>query len=347
MRLSRSSLRGLGTPPPRRLRPWWRRRIAILVIVALASLVAMVALRELLPPTGIGWAIYALHDNLWVPFWSLTWFRAGPWSLLWWVPLLVLVLLEALGLAQPLRALQVELLRRLCCSRFARGMLTVQQRLGWQNNHEGLLVAVVQSELARARHALRDAIAHRRPAPVRAATQLALLLAYLRAADPATQMLCLETTWLIDLSGSRTEAGALREQLEAIWPPEVTVQTRAVLEAAAPELLATLRSPATSAPVLAVATLAVSQEPGPMRPDELRDWFQLWAQLRHQAHAPQPQLGEAEALIDFEFWAARAERRCAATEVSPDRRGWLASLLPLVPVRRSLGEIAALGQDEV
>ena len=70
------------------------------------------------------------------------------------------------------------------------------------------------------------------------------------------------------------------------------------------------------------------------------------ARIRHDPQQDSRALSEAERLIDFEFWAARAEAGLLSRELGGDRSGWLAGLLPGVAMRRSMGELAAIGRDE-
>src|SRR5690625_1609719 len=80
-------------------------------------------------------------------------------------------------------------------------------------------------------------------------------------------------------------------------------------------------------------------------PERVRAWFDLWAQLARMPNAASSHLADAEAMIDFEFWAARAESALIAAAHLGDRGGWLAELLPDVRMSRPLGECEAAGYE--
>lgn len=351
-RMGRSGLLGLHLPAPERVRPWWGRRITVLMLLAAAALPVVVVAREMLLQEGLGWYLYALHDRVWLPLRSLFWTRAGIWSLLWWLPVLLLIVLavtEFLGLAQPLRRMQVAVLRWFLRSPFSQLLLSLQQRLGWRRGHEGLLVAVLESELAREEAALKTAAEAAEAGDTLALTRSVVQLAYLRAADPAAQLRCAEGLMLIGRFAGADDIAALRAKLRRIWPEEEGLRIEALLltDSAEPEpLFALLRNASGSAADLALATLAMARPQALSRADLVRSWFGEWARMRHDPQLNRSALADAERLIDFEFWAARAEAGLRARETLGDRSGWLAGLLPGVAMRRPMGELAAIGLDE-
>lgn len=353
MRLGRSHLLGLGEVTPLRLRPWGRRRIGALLVLALLAAPGVIVATRALPVDGVGWALYALHDALFVPLWSRFWVSAGIWSLLWWLPILLLICaatVEYLGLAQPFRRLQIAALRLFLRGPLARATLTGQQLLGWRHNREWLMVAVLETDLAQAEAQIRQALeAGLKETPTRRLARLSLQLAYLRAGEPLYQLRGAEHLALIEACEGEEPAARLRARMAQVWSPEIA-QRMADLGQAPPEalpgLLAGLRSARLTAPDLALVTLAMVRPQVLTRPDLVRAWFTEWAQLRH--HAARADLAEAERMIDFEFWAARAETALIAMEQAsdPGRGGWLSGLLPGVARRRAMGERAALGQGE-
>lgn len=350
--MGRSTLLGLNLPAPLRARPWWARRIAVLVLVSALALLAVMVAREVLPHEGPGWYLYALHDWLWLPLRALLWTRAGLWSLIWLVPaalLILLALVEFLGLAQPVRRMQVAVLRMFLRSRFSHLLLAVQQRLGWRRGHEGQLVAVLEGELARQETALKTACEAGEREDSFALTRSVVQLAYLRAADPAAQLRCAENLMLIARHADAEEVSHLRTKLRRIWPEEdgARIERLMMTDPAQPEPLFTLlQGGGDHGADLALATLAMARPAALLRADLVRAWFTEWAGMRHDPLRDNRTLLDAERLIDFEFWAARAEAGLCPREAGGDRAAWLGDLLPGVPMRRSMGELAAIGQGE-
>ncbi len=324
--------------------------MVILVLAAIALPVLAVATRAL-SKGGLGWYLYALHDQVWLPVWSTVWTRSGIWSLIWWVPLLGLagcVLAEFLGLGQPLRAMQVAVLRQSLRSPLSSMVLAAQQRLGWRRNYEGLLVAVLESELVAAETALRAAAETGGKAKPARAAQLVTQLAYLRATDPVRQVRCAEGLMLIGLFADANYVAQLRARLRRIWPEADGIRIAELLfiEPARPEpLFEMLRSPRSTASDLALATLAMARGEALVRADLVQAWFGEWARLRHDIVTAQGTMPEAERLIGFEFWAARAEAGIVRHHGAEGNATWLAALLPGVARQRPMGELAAIGRE--
>jgi hypothetical protein len=350
-RIARSTLRAIHSPAPKRARPWWTRRVMVALTLIAVALPVLAVATQFLSHSGPGWYLYALHDGGWLPFWSVVWVQARIWSLMWWVPLLALAglaLAEFLGLGQPLRSMQVAVLRRSLRSPLSPLVLAAQQRLGWGRNREGLLVAVLESELLGAESALRAAAEARRKVDPSRAARLMTQLAYLRATDPARQVRCGEGLMLIGLFAESDYVARLRAKLCRIWPEADGARISALLctdpTRPAP-LFDMLKSPGVTAPDLALATLAMARGEALVRADLVRLWFGEWARLRHDIRTARGALPDAERLIAFEFWAARAEAGLALGQGAESRNQWLAALLPGVAMRRPMGELAAIGRD--
>jgi len=140
----------------------------------------------------------------------------------------------------------------------------------------------------------------------------------------------------------------IRKKLRRIWPEEDGTRIEALLhcDPAQPEpLFVLLRGASGTGTDLALATLAMARPEALLRTDLVRAWFTEWARMRHDLQLNYFALSDAERLIDFEFWAARAEFGLVEHEVGGDRSGWLGDLLPSVAMRRSMGELAAVGLD--
>lgn len=368
MRSGRSPLLSLALSAPHRPRAWGRRWLGVAAaLVAVATPVWIVATRAL-PLDGPARPLYALHDMVFVPFWSLVWVRAGVWSLLWFVPILVLTALamaEFLGIGQPLRRLQIGTLRMAMRGPAGRFALWLQQSLGWRKNREGLLVAVLEADLTTAEIRCRTVIeTGQGVAPAAALGRLALQLTYLRAADPAHQLRGAEALALIERLDGSEAARQWQTRFARIWPDEVAAQIEqglSPLPEELPALLAGLRGGTLDVSRLALASIALSRPQALVRPDLVTAWFTEWAQLRHLQDPPpvtkagpvltrpitrQLDLAEAERLIDFGFWSALAEKGLAGQRRRQTREdeAWLSALLPGVALRRAMGELAAVGR---
>lgn len=349
------------TAAPRR-RPWGLRRAIVLTVLALCALVAWTVATEALPHDGPGRALYLLHDILWVPFRAIVWVRSGVWSLLWLLPaglLLLVVAIEFLGLMQVLRRLQTTILRVLIRRGAGRVVISAQQLLGWRRGHEGFLVGLIGADLrvaeARAMAAVEAGTSHD-PAML---ARLATYLAYLRAADPRAQLRCAEALLLAGLLEPHDTAVGLRDRLRRIWGDAPADRIDRLSHADATTLLQAADQMAQTAlppDELGLLTLSACRlaagaadadrgdaDGGDAGAAAARHWFSRWACLQTVPARPRPDLSAAEQGIAFEFWAATSERALARAEITGDRAGWLAQLLPGVAMRRPLGELAAIG----
>lgn len=348
-RQGRSSLIDMAATAPIRLRRWNVRRGVVVAVALITVAVAWATASEALSPDGPGWLLYILHDAVWVPFWSWVWVRSGFWSLIWLAPMAVLAFvvgLEYLGLAQPLRRLQTSVLRLVLRSWAGGAVLGFQQMLGWGRNREGLLVAILRADLLRAETAAKAAAETGGAVNPTALGRSASQLCYLHAQDEPTQIRVAEALALIALVAPADSTAQWRGVMRRIWSPPETDRIQA-LTLITPQdletLLADMRQGVVAPAILALATLGVARDDSLQRPDLVQGWFTDWAQLRHHTTLRRVDLAQAETLIDFEFWAARAETCLAARARAADRSGWLAGLLPGVAMHRAMGEGAAAG----
>lgn len=342
-RPGRSTVLDIGREQALRRRPWMLRRMAVAAVLCCLVLLGWIVATEWLRPAGIGYLLYVTHDRVWLPLWSWLWLRSGYWSLLWFGPvalLLLLVLTEFLGFGTPMRRLQVAVLRYGLRHNWTRALIGFQQILGWKRGHDGLLVAVIDSELKRAETEAKVAIEAGRAQDVTMLCRMTVGLAYLRANVPLVWTRCAEQHLLATLL-EPDKAAELRSDLRRIWGDETADRIEAMtmipdeaIADASSGLSAPLRAPAD----LAMLTLGVVHRAVMSQPDAVSAWFTQWAQERYRPHIPREDLVQAEGMIDFEFWAAVCERGLIARA----RPVWLATLLPGVEMYRPLGELAAI-----
>lgn len=344
MRLGRSTVLDMGRTRPLRRRPWMLRRVAVAAVLGCLVLLGWIVATERLPPTGIGYLLYAAHDRVWLPLWSWLWLRSGYWSLLWFGPfsaLLLLALSEFLGFGTPLRRLQVAALRYGLRHNWIRALIGFQQILGWKRGHEGLLVAVIESELRQAESQAKAAIEAGQAQDVTILCRMTVCLAYLRANAPMAQTRCAEQHLLAAILDPAKGAD-LRSELRRIWGDETADRIEAMTmipDKAIPDAASGLSAPGHAPDRLALLTLGVVHRAILSQPDAASAWFTQWALQRYRPDIPRDDLAQAEGMIDFEFWAAICERALIARP----RPGWLAGMLPGVGMDRPLGEVAAIG----
>lgn len=344
MRLGRSTVLGMGRARPLRRRPWMLRRMAVAAVLGCLILLGWIVATQWLPPTGIGYLLYAAHDRVWLPLWSWLWLRSGYWSLLWFGPFAVLSLLalsEFLGFGTPLRRMQVAVLRYGLRHDWIRVLIGFQQILGWKRGHEGLLVAVIDSELQQAESQAKAAIEAGQAQDVTMLCRMTVGLAYLRANAPLAKTRCAEQHLLAAMLDP-AKGTDLRSELRRIWGDETAGRIEAMTmipDEAIPGAASGLSAPARAPDALALLTLGVVHRAILSQPDAASAWFTQWALQRCRPEIPRDDLAQAETMIDFEFWAAICERAMLA-RARPD---WLAELLPGVEMDRPLGEVAAIG----
>lgn len=350
IRRGRSTLLDMERQPASRERPWALRRVVTLALLGCGTGLWWIVANEILPPTGPGYLLYAAHDHLWLPFWSWVWMRSGFWSLLWFGPLavlLVLVLVEFLGLGQPLRRLQVAALRLALRRNWTRGLLVIQQMFGWSRQHESLLVCVIdcdlRSESAKAMAAVESGRGH----DVTVLCRMILALAYLRATSGAAQIRCAEQHLLAAML-DRDTAVALGTGLRRIWGDETADRIEAktmIADEEIPVAIAGLSARDGKPDDLALLTLGIVRCAILTQPDAAGAWFTRWAQLRCRIDPRRNDLAAAERLLDFEFWAAVCEGALAGRVAEGGRMAWLPKWLPGVAMYRSWGELAAAGLE--
>ncbi|RCW80712.1 hypothetical protein [Paracoccus lutimaris] len=344
-RPGRSTVLDIGREPPLRRRPWMRRRMAVAAVLGGLVLLGWIVATEWLRPAGIGYLLYAAHDRIWLPLWSWLWLRSGYWSLLWFGPVAVMLLLaltEFLGFGTPLRRLQVAALRYGLRHNWTRALIGFQQILRWKRGHEGLLVAVIDSELRQAEAQAKAAIEAGRAADVTMLCRMTIGLAYLRANAPPARTRCAEQHLLAALL-EPDKAAALRSDLRRIWGDETAGKVEAMTmipDEAIPDAASGLSAPGRAPADLALSTLGVVRRAVLSQPDAASAWFTQWALQRYHPDLPREDLAQAEGMIDFEFWAAVCER----AQLARARPVWLAGLLPGVDMDRPLGEVAAIAR---
>lgn len=348
-RRGRSTILDLGAAAPARARAWVLRGLLVALVIGVVTALAVAVAQELMPEAGPALVIYQLHDMLWVPFWARIWVQNSVTSLIWFVPATVLVtlaLIEFLGLAQPVRHLQTATLNLALRIGHGRWVLVLQQRLGWGHGFEAFLVLFIESDLICARNKAMEAIEAGHTTNADALGRAMIQRAYLRADDEATHAICAEALLLMRALGVIPDAlGRWERTLGRILGPGAPHDLRLALQpdpAVIGTALDTLANPATPPQKLALLTLAHAGNHQGVTPVQMRAWFDLWAQLARTPEAGR-RLAHAETMIDFEFWAAHAESAVTMTETAADRSGWLAALLPDVPMSRPLGEHAAAG----
>lgn len=348
-RSGRSTLLDMGAPAPFRLRPWWRRRVLTAAFMGVVALIALAVGYQVFATDGPGRLLYLLHDLVWVPVWSWLWVRRGFTSLVWWLPLMIgagLAASEYAGLWQPVRRAQVFILRLGLRGRLQSSFLRFQRWLGLGRGREGLVVAVLNADLTQAASAARQAIEAGTPADPTGLERALIALCLLRPDDAGMQMRAAEELAVIEALQGAAAAAPLRDALRRIWTDPVAEGIFRALDLQ-PETAAALTADLVAGRMrperLALTTLGMARGARSLAPSVVRQWFTDWARLSHHTDPARPDLSEAERMIDFEFWAAHAERGLQQSEVTGDRAGWFAALLPEVAMRNPMGEVAAAG----
>lgn len=351
-RRGRSTLLDIDLPAPVRERNRPLRWLLTVLVTTAVVAIAITVAREFLPMSGAASLLYWLHDALWVPFWAHVWVQNGVGSLIWFAPaaaFAALALTEYLGLAQPVRSLQATALRLALRTGSGRWVLMLQQRLGWCHGFEAFLVRVIDSDLIRARLAAMEALEQGRGGNANRLGRAMIQRAYLRAGEETGRIACAEALCLMIALGLSSDARERWERaLARVLGPGALPDLRLALHPAGEKIerpLDSLADPACPPQRLALLTLAHAGGHAALAPGRVRAWFDLWAEIARESDAASGRLAAAEILIDFEFWAARAEAALVVSEGSGDRAGWLAALLPDVPMSRPLGELESVGLD--
>ena len=335
-RPARSTLLRGGVAAAPRARWYLLRRLAVLAGAACIVVFVLAVSVRFFPLSGPTRAIYWAHDALWLPFQAAIWTSAFPYGLIWLVPLagfLLLVSLEFTGLLQAIRRGQLAML-----SGFLRAgldpLLVSSNRLAARRaGPDGTLLEALAAErdaaslsqvLARDADGLAGLQRYRR------------LLLNLRPDEQGRAIAAVEAMCL-SRSLDRPEDPRLRATLAAHWPDLAKAwaewapgQPGSDAEEPTAGIIQSMEGlPAMPATDLALATLRHSLQAGPGHP-ALLAWFTAWSDLRYAAGSAAAALAEAEAMIQFEYWAARAE-----TAPKPAGMDGLltAALLALAPLR--------------
>jgi hypothetical protein len=322
----------------------------ILTPVWLVAALVRVVQGEVLSPDGPGRMLYLLHDAVWLPLYGRFWTASFPDALTWLAVaggLSLLVLVEFLGLASPLRRAQVAVLRALLPT-VPGPVLAMHRMLRAAGLRTGMAEQVLRD--------LRDDALHRftgpdgpptDDAPFRRLCRLQQLLLAFGAATPRDLVAVADVLGLAALQpGARDDAAApLRRAAAALAPETVPfwadllapatfrMDLPSALQATAELETATLPPDALACRTIRIATcLATGGDAAALV------WFDTWARLRagaDDAHAAR--LAEAEALCAFEYWADRAEAAARRRPVPI----LLSDAFPGLQLSRPRGEVAA------
>lgn len=343
----RSTLLRAGLPPTERPRNRVLRYGTVLSIIGAVAVLVLVIGAELLSKSGPGWVLYLIHDTLWLPLYGRFWTAIFPDALIWLVIVVgvsALVVVEFLGIASPVRRLQVALLRVLLPA-FPGPFLVM---------HRALRPLGVRSALAeQVLRDLRDAALH--PFVTRGSAlgsferlchlqtfQLAFRLQSSRDLVAVVDILALA----VIEPGARDEALApLRRAAARLKPEAVPFWSDLIApETFRPDLPAVLKATmdleagALSPEALACRTVQIAVFLATVGDSAALVWFDSWARMRAGSDdALSARLAEAEGLCAFEYWAALAETRAARRPEPP----LLAEAFPGLRLLRPRGEQAA------
>ena len=106
----RSTLLRAGLRTPGRKRSYLRRALVMAILLGAVGLLVLAVARVWFRPDGPAVLLYLVHDTIWLPLRGRLWVAPFPGGLVWLVPLLglsALALVEFLGVASPLRRVQV------------------------------------------------------------------------------------------------------------------------------------------------------------------------------------------------------------------------------------------------
>lgn len=340
---ARSTLLRGGVAALPRARPYLLRRIAVLAATAcvVAFLIAVsVRFFSLSDPTR---AIYWAHDALWLPFQAAIWTSAFPYGLLWLMPLAafcLLIGLEYTGLVQAVRRGQLAMFSALLRAGLDPLLVSSNRLAGRRAGSDGTLLEALAAEREAAALALVQAMDTAGLAELQRYRRLLLNL----RPDQQSRAIAAIEAMCISLSLNRPEDPNLRAALAehwpdlagawAVWAPKLPGTDAESPTAGIIQSMAGLSAmPATE---LALATLRHSLQAGPGHP-ALLAWFSAWSDLRYAAGPAAAVLAEAEAMIQFEYWAARAETPQKPAEID----GVLTAALPALAPLRDRGDLAA------
>lgn len=349
-RQGRSTLLRAAVPTAPRPRRWALRYGVIFgLAVALTALVVVVR-GQALPMNGPGLLIYQLHDTVWLPLQGRFWTALFPDALIWFVVvigLLGLVLSEFLGLVAPIRLAQVRIIRVLL--RLSPGALVASHHaLGAIGQRMALVEQVLRDMrddalFAFTRALEADAEGHR----FRQLCRLQLLQLRFGLERQRDVVSVIDTLGLAALDPDRRgdTAEPLKKAAQTLTPQAVpfweAMLERPLLQTDLGDTLdavATLGADGASPAALACKTVSIAVSTVIDGQAERLAWFDAWARLRAgQDTEISALLAQAEALCEFEFWAARAEAAAGRT-ATPKMLG---EAFPGLGLVRSRGDIAA------
>lgn len=345
----RSTLLRAGLAPEERPRNRVLRHGAILAVAGLIVGLVLVVGGERLSKDGPGRLLYLIHDTVWLPLYGRFWTAVFPDALIWLAVVCgvaTVVLVEFLGIASPLRRLQVMLLRVLLPA-VPGPVVAMHGALRASGLRSGLAEQVLRD--------LRDEALHPFTVPGAApgddayarlcrlqALQLAFGLQSSRDLVAVVDVLGLAAVE----PGARDDAAAALRRAAARLKPDAVPFWAELTEPGTfrPDLSAILQATADletatiPAEALACCTVRVAAFLGTGGDAAALVWFDAWARLRTAPDGERAaRLAEAEALCAFEYWAALAEKG-AHGRTTPD---FLAEAFPGLHLLRPRGEQAA------
>ena len=323
----RSTLLRAGLRAAGRKRPYLRRALVMAMLLGAVGLLAAAVASVWFRPDGPAVLLYLVHDTIWLPLRGRLWVAPFPGGLVWLVPLLglsALALVEFLGVASPLRRVQVAGIGLALNGRPAAALVLWDAALRRFGGRAGQVRSVATELRDASRMAVMAAIeAGTHAAPVAALVHRETMVLRLSEGTEADLVSALEVLCLARLAGAVGTA-ALADGI-AQKAGVAATQWRGLAEDCrngVPDLRAALAAAevlaggGTDAAMAAVQTLQVAlaageqgQAGGPGQAGGLA-WVDVWGRVRAgRDPAAARVLARAETLIAFEFWAAQAEAR--------------------------------------
>lgn len=317
--VGRSTLLRAGARlPTRRRRYLLRTLVMAFLITALGLLVAAIG-TVWFRRDGPARLLYLLHDFVWLPLRGWVWVAPFPAGLMWLVPVMglaMLVLIEYLGAAAPLRSVQTEGIRLTLRGRAGSALVLwdgVLRRVGLRAGQVHK-VAIEMRDTSRA--TVIEAIeSGAGVGPVAGLLHQETVVLQLSDGDDKDFVSALETLSLARLfKGTNRDVLAKTIAQKAgnaaskwrVWANACqtgTLDLGAALAAA--EAIARDGGDATTSAVTSLQVSLAMAESG--QPGYLA-WFDAWARCRVGSDkSVLTALVQAETMISFEFWAAQAE----------------------------------------
>lgn len=315
----RSTLLRAGVRPPSRGRWFVRRALVVALLIAAVVLVVVAVGTVWFRPDGPARVLYQIHDLVWLPLRGWFWVAPFPGGLMWLVPaagLILLVLIEYLGVAAPLRTAQTAGIRMALRGRAGPALVLWDGVL----RGVGLRAGQVRRVAIEMRDASRSAVITAiemgaGTGPVAALVHQETVVLRLSDGDDRDLMSAVETLCLARLGKSpmgdvlaqtivqKSGSEASKWRAWALACQTGTLDLHAALAAAG----ALVRNGGDAA-TLAVTTMQVALGVTTLGQPGFMAWFDAWARLRAGSdQAGLAALVQAETMIAFEFWAAQAE----------------------------------------